>query len=404
MPHKDQATLAAPTSERAPLGRYGGVGLMTGVIGFLVYWIAYFAQPADIQAQMAHAYMYGWTFWATLTLGCLAMTFLHHAVRGSWGLAVLRILEAGGSATSFLVVFLAYLPILIIPSAIQSVYPWTHPGNDPVLLNRLPLYNPTAFVIRQVILFAIWIAFAAALRRSSVRQDTNKDSKEAQWRTNWSAPGLVVTALTGTMAATDWVMSMDPHWYSTMFGPIIIICGALGALSFAVYLVCLNRDKAPFNQIMSPNLTKDFGNMLLTITMLWAYFNFSQFLIIWNGNLPQTARYYAMRSPHFFNVLGFVLIVGCFVLPFCALLAPRTKRFPENIAKVALWIFAMRFLDIYYIVVPMYSKTMVPTWEILSVLAVGGFWLAAYAHGVAEPNLYPVHDMRLMEGPHEHGA
>jgi len=348
--------------------------------------------------------MYGWVFWATLTLGFLTMTLLHHTVRGSWGIPLLRIFEAGGSATSFLLVFLALLPILLIPSALQSVYPWTHPGTDPVLLGRQPLYNPTAFVVRQFVLFAIWIGFAAVLRRSSRRQDEDNDPSATQWRTNLSAPGLVVVALTGTMAATDWVMSMDPHWYSTMFGPILLICGALGALSFATYLVCVNRDKAPYNQIMSPALTKDFGNMLLTITMLWAYFNFSQLVIIWNGNLPATARFYAMRSPYFFNVLGFVLILGCFVLPFSALLAPRTKRYPENIAKVAMWIFAMRFLDIYYVVVPMYSKTMLPTWEILSLVAVGGLWLGAYGGGIAKPNLCPLYDTRLLEAVNEHGS
>ena len=266
-----------------------------------------------------------------------------------------------------------------------------------MLLQRQLLYNPTAFLIMNTVLFVIWGAFAYFLRKSTIRQDQNHNPDEAQARTNWSSPGMVIFGLTVTLGATNWIMSMDRHWYSTMFGPIVMINGALGILSAGTYLVCANRHKKPFSHIVTPDLTKDLGNLMLTTTLLWAYFNFSQFVIIWNGNLPTTAKYYAERSPNGFNIIGFSLIVGSFVVPFVSLLSPRVKRYPHLLMRVAAWIFFFRFVDNYYIVAPMYSTSMIPTWEIGALLAVGGLWLGQYGYAVKSAQLYPVHDMRLME-------
>lgn len=394
MAHETPETLAAPTSGPV-LGKFGPAGLLVGVIGMIAYWGAFFAMP-DKQEIIAKSYMYGWMVWMTMTLGCLGLTLLHHTVRGSWGLAILRFIEAGGSVGSFVVMYIAYLPIMLFPG---KVYPWVNPGTDKVLLQKQALYNPGTFLIMNTVLFIIWGAFAHFLRKSSIRQDENKNPNEAQGRTNWSAPGMVIYGLTVTLGATNWIMSMDKHWYSTMFGPIVMINGALAVLAAGTYLACANRDKAPFSQIVKPDLTKDLGNLLLTTTLLWAYFNFSQFVIIWNGNLPATAKYYAERSPNGFNVIGFLIIVGSFVVPFVSLLAPRVKRYPNLLMRVAGWIFFFRFVDNYYIIAPLYSTSMIPTWEIFSLLAVGGLWVAQYGQAVKSAGLYPTHDMRLMEAP-----
>lgn len=392
MAHDTPETLAVPTTE-AKLGTFGPAGFLVGVIAMIAYWGAFFAMP-EKQEIIAKSYMYGWMVWMSMTLGCLGLTLLHHVVRGSWGLSILRFLEAGGSLGSFILMWLTYLPIMFFPG---KVYPWANPGSDHVLLQRQLLYNPTTFLIMNTVLFAIWGIYSYFLRKSTVAQDQNHNKAEAQRRTDYSAPGMVIFGLTVVLGSTNWIMSMDRHWYSTMFGPIVMINGALGMLAAGTYLVCKNRDKLPFARIITPDLTKDLGNLLLTTTLLWAYFNFSQFVIIWNGNLPTTAKYYAERSPNGFNIVGFLLIVGSFVVPFVALLAPRVKRYPENLMKVAGWIFLFRFVDNYYIVAPMYSKSMIPTWEILSLIAVGGLWVAQYGFAVKSAQLYPTHDMRLME-------
>ncbi|MBI3721165.1 MAG: hypothetical protein HY248_01315, partial [Fimbriimonas ginsengisoli] len=222
---------------------------------------------------------------------------------------------------------------------------------------------------------------------------------EAQKRTNFAAPGIVFFVITVTLAVTDWVMSLDAHWYSTMFGPLFVVGPALGALALCTLIVCVNADKSPFNQIMSLSLTKDLGNMLFTLNLFWAYFNFSQFIIYWNGNLPTPAGYYFHRSADGWNFIGGFLIVFQFLVPFFALMTPRIKASPRALAWVCGWLILMRFLDVYYIVTPMYRTTgpMVHWQDIVALLGVGGIWLAAFGSQVKGASVYPVHDMRLME-------
>lgn len=391
----------AETAPQANLKKLGSFGLMIGIV-----FAAIFAATVGGSQEGMKSYLYGYMFWVTLSLGMLGVTLLHHTVRGSWSLALLRMTEAGGSAKTFGALGLLFLPILF---NFGKIYPWAvHDlvSHDRVLQSRAPWMNETAVAIRAIVLFLIWAAISAGMRASSLRQDKSKDFSETQRRMNYAAPGLVLFVLTVTCMATDWVMSVDPHWYSTMFGPLFVISGGLLALGLTTLVVCVNRDKEPFRSIISPDLTKDLGNMIFVFTMLWGYFNFSQFLIIWNGNLPVTAGYYFHRSVDQWNTVGCALILGRFFVPWFALLSPRVKSNPHYLAIAAGWTVSLSLLDIYYIVVPMYRTTgITPQWmtDLPAFLAVGGFWIWAFCSEIGKANLYPVHDMRLMEAGEHHG-
>lgn len=381
---------------KANLGKLEFAGLL---VGLLFTSLSLFLAFTGNSPEGMRSYLFGFGFWSSMTLGMLGVTLLHHTVRGSWGLAILRITEAGATAKTFALLLVLFVPIML---AFKQLYPWAIADNvtkDHILQNRAAWVNPTAVSIRAVLLFAIWGALAYGLRQSSLRQDKSQDEREAQMRMNFSAPGIVLFVLMVTVAVTDWYMSLSPHWYSTMFGPIFVVGPALGTLALATFLVCVNAHKEPYRSFLSPNVTKDLGNMLLTFTLLWAYFNFSQFLIIWNGNLPPTAGYYTARSASHWNAIGCAIIIGQFFVPFFALLSPRMKRYPLNLARIAAWIVVFRVVDIYYTIVPMYRTTgpMPHYQDILAFLGVGGLWVWAFCSEIKKHSLYAEHDQRLME-------
>lgn len=396
---------------QANLSKLGSAGTLVGLLLLLIYLVLIFMAPsapanadfrevlASPRSQLLQSYAFGFVCFASISLGLLGLTLLHHSVRGSWGLSVLRLAEAGASARTFVLLGILYLPLVIFA---RDLYPWADPARvarDQVLLHKAVWMNIGMVTFRAYFMFAIWGFMARFLRISSIRQDESKDEAEAQKRTNWATPWIVLWVLTVTCMSTDWVMSIDAHWYSTMFGPMFVVGSPLGALALTCLLLGLNGDKEPYATIAKPNVTRDLGNMLLTCTMLWAYFNFSQFLIIWNGNLPPVTEYYFHRSVQGWNFVGFLLIVFQFFVPFTLLLSPKMKASPKNLAVVAAIILVMRVVDMHYMIAPMYrTNGAVPHWQdLMTFAAVGGLWVANFCYGVAKAPLYPAHDMRLME-------
>ena len=248
-------------------------------------------------------------------------------------------------------------------------------------------------------MFALWMFAANYLRRSSRAQDDSKDPALAQKRTNFAAPGIVFFVLSVTLFVTDLIMSMSPHWYSTMFRPIFVVGPVLANLALYTLILCRNADYKPLNKIITPDLTKDLGNWMFTFTLLWAYFNFSQYLIIWNGNLPSTVGYYYARSVQQWNVIGGILIVCHFFVPFFALLAPRVKASTRALTAVCVWILIFRFVDVYYTIAPMYRANgpMPVLSDALAFLGVGGIWFFFFGSQLRGASIYPLHDMRLLE-------
>jgi hypothetical protein len=358
------------------------------------------------------SYIFGLIFWAGTTLGCFGLALLHHATRASWSISILRLLEAGGGWASLILIALLFIPLL--GGGMHVLYEWTHHEEvmkDPILAHKAGYLNETFWLVRLAIYFAIWIGWSLLMQRSTIRQDQTKDYKLEAGRMSWGAAGLVMFFVTVTFAVLDWVMSMNPHWYSTMYGAWLVVGSAYGALALMTAIVCHNAQKEPYRSIVSPHLTRDLGNMLFVHTMLWGYTTLSQFLIIWNGNIPETTSYYktrmAMYPPgmqaNWWAIIGFILIVGMFFIPFYALIAPRVKKYPNLLKNLAIWMFIMAVLNMFLIVVPSvphradegpfkYLLTDVLAW-----LGIGGLWFMVFGFMTKKAPLVPLYDTRLQE-------
>jgi hypothetical protein len=353
--------------------------------------------------QFFQSYFFGYIFWLNITLGCLAFTILHNATRSNWARPFIRLFEAGNKMLWIMAPL--FLPI-ILAASMHLLYPWADPAlvaQDPILQHRAgpPSYWMTLpfWAGRAVFFFALWFLWAIVLNRASRRFDETGDISLIQKRMSWGGPGLVMLFLSVTFAYTDWVMSLDAHWYSTIYGVMFVIGQGLGAISLITILVTLNIQSEAYRDVVDKEATRNLGNMMLTLTMFWAYIGLSQFLIQWSGNLPDEVPYYTHRFVGGLDILGGFIVVGQFFLPFVALLSGRTKRTPKLLLGVAAWIFMVRVLDIFWIIVPMwrFNGIQVHWMDVASFVGFGGLWLAGFVWFLKQNRLFPALQPQLEE-------
>ncbi len=386
------------------MGKYKSLALLIGGIGaiVLIYGLIAGGKPAW------QGYLFGWLVWASLSIGCLGLMLLKHTVNGKWGLPVIRLLEAGASFTNFLFLFVAFLPMIYsVLAGDLAIYPWANAEKihaDHVLHMKAWWLNQPAFAIRTILYFGIWMFMAAGLRASTLRQDVSKDDKERARRTNWSAPGLVVFGLSVTFAFTDWVMSLEPYWFSTIYGAWWMVGASLMAFAFVTLIATLNKQRDPYRGPINSGWTRDMGNLLLAFTMLWGYTSLSQYLIIWSGNLPEFTTYFINRSKDGWNAVGMSTLFGQFFIPFFCLLSPRVKAQAPLLAKVCGLILVFRLVDMYQVIVPSMSPvSVVPSlWMIVSFAGLGGLWFYGFSKSAAQAPLMPSYDPRIQEAAHAH--
>lgn len=389
-------------SSLAPSFLGWGAGMATiGALGLIASLVLMFI-PGH-QGFMLNSWTMGFIFWILISLGCLGLNLLYYSVKGSWIAGILRLTEAGGSATMFLVFLGLALPIFF---GIGHIYEWVHHTvGDHILMKKAPYLNVPGFISRSVIFLLFWAGLAYFTRKSSLRSDKDGSKVEEQWRSNYATPGLPFYVLTLTFALTDWGMSLTPHWSSTIYGVWLMIGGVLGALSLCTMLLCTNANRAPFSNYVAPAFTKDLGNMMFAFTMLWAYTSVSQLIIIWNGNLPEYASYYARRSTEWWNVIGMMTIVGQFMVPFLVLLSPRVKRYPQRLARIAGWIFVVHIIDVFGIIgrsLPErpWSYALPSAYDGLAFVTIGAIWFAIFCSQAKKAPLMAQYDRRLEEAKH----
>lgn len=384
------------TVSNKQLGVLGSVGVILLLVGGGLLAVSSSIPKTDFWSS----YLYGYMFWLNLALGCLGLKLLHHTVRGQWGLSILRLLEAGGSWIMFVLLALGFLPIAFGPG-MDALYHWLHPNGDKLLEARFML-TKDSWTIRTIIYFVLWIGLAAYVDSSSRREDKTGNTNEKIKREKVAAPGIIIYVISATLAVTDWVMSIDTHWFSTIYGVWFIIGQVLAALSFTTMLVCMNGDKPPYTLVMFRGLCIDLGNLLLAFTLFWAYISLSQFLIIWSGNLPEFTSYYYSRSVNGWGLIGAVNIVLGFFLPFILLLQPILKRNPKYLMIIAGLIMLSRILDVYWIIIPSLRGSPSPIIsDVAAWLAFGGLWLAVFGLTAKGSELLPAHDRRLEEAKQE---
>ncbi len=343
------------------------------------------------------AYLMAYVFWLGIALGCQAILMIHHLAGGRWGFAVRRLLEAASGTLPLLTVL--FIPCLF---GMHSLYIWTRPealAADELLRHKQPYLNAPFFVIRAGIYFAVWLGTMALLRRASLVQDQTPSREVTRRLTLISGAGLGLYMLTMTFASIDWMMSLEPSWFSTIYGLLIMTGQVLCAFALVIIVAAFLVTHKSYAEVILPLHFHDLGNFLLTFVIFWAYMAFSQFLIIWSGNLPDENSWYLHRLVGGWKGVGVVLIVLHFFVPFVLLLSRDLKRRSSWLSQVALTVFVMGLVDIFWIVAPGFGRPVFRIYwmDIMGPIGIGGVWLAMFIQQLKGKSTVPAHDSRVEE-------
>ena len=391
--------------------RWRTLALGIGGIASIIILVAALVMP-DVREQALRSWLLGFIFWGGIGFGCLGLLILQYLTGGAWGVVIRRIVEAGSRTIPIIVILFA--PIAI---GVTSLYEWTHPNpDDAILAHRGAFLTPFWWFVRALIYFAMFTVMAYLLNKWSSEQDRTTDLQGSagllEKASRFSGPTLVFFALAVTFAAIDWIMTLDPHWFSTIFGLLYVIGWGLSALSFVVALLAWLADREPMKHVVGTKHFHDLGKLMLAMVMVWAYFNFSQFLIIWSGNLPEETKWYLTRMHGGWKYVGGALIFLHFAFPFLVLLSRDVKRRAKLLTGLAIFILVMRLVDMYYTIGPspriathgqeLGFLASVSWMDFVAPIAIGGIWLWWFFGEIVKKPLIPINDP-MLENAINHG-
>jgi hypothetical protein len=352
-------------------------------------------------AGFYRAYLISFLFWIGVTVGCLALLMLQHLTGGRWALVIRRILEAG--TRTLPVMAAASLPILI---GMKSLYVWARPGQiEPVVIAKRAYLNPTFFTVRMLFYFACWWALAHFLNKWSREEDRGGNVPLWMRMESLSGAGLVLLGFTLNFAAVDWVMSLEPRWYSTIYGLLLMTGMTLAAMALVIVVLIWLSATEPLSSAVTPAYFQDLGSILLMFVMLWAYLEFSQYLIIWGENLSAEIPWYLRRLRGGWGAVGLALVLLNFALPFFLLLFRHIKRRVKSLFIVALLVLVMRLVDMCWMVLPAFGDSQ-PAWRLIAMVlllavGMGSVWFGYFTWQLQRLPLLPANDPR-MKGANEH--
>ncbi len=367
-------TFVVPGSElfqrarRVALGA-AGVGLVAGVIGWMI-------EPG----QFYRSYLFAYLFWIGLSLGCLAIVMLHHLMGGDWGACVRRFAEAGAMVLPIMVIL--FVPIAL---GLRHLYPWARPeevAHDAVLKHKEPWLNVEFFLLRVTIYGLVWVAMSWRLWSGSLSLDREPDGRIIRRLHSLSAGGMLVYFITMSLATVDWIMSREPHWYSTIMG-FQVICGqGVTAVSFLILVLISVRKQPPFREFVRREHFNDLGNLLLTLVILWTYMSFVQLLICWMGNKQDEISWYLQRLNNGWWGIGIILVLFHFLVPFFTLLIRDAKRNVRLMTWLCSALLFLRLLDLFFMIAPSGPQTYpivhqsVSWLDLVLPIGLGGTWLS----------------------------
>lgn len=383
-----------------------GIG---GVLSLVLLAVMLFSP--DHRQEALRAWLLGFIFWGGIGIGSLGILILQYLTGGAWGVVIRRVVEA--SSRTLPLLFILFIPILL---GVSNIYEWTHliGTGDKIIDHRQPYLSVQWFIIRAVLYFVLLYLMAFFLNKWSRQQDEAKTYDEAAKYLadagKFSGPTMVFYCIVVSFAAIDWVMTLDPHWFSTMWGFLFIAGWGLSSFAFSVVILSALSDNAPMNRVLGKRHFHDIGKLILALVMVWAYFNFSQFLIIWSGNLPEETVWYLSRMHGTWGVIGVLLIVFHFAFPFLVLLSRDIKRKPKWLAMIAIFILVMRLIDMFYLIGPSpmigghgHEMPFHLTWmDIVAPVAIGGIWLWWFFGELLKRPIVPINDPYLENAIH-HG-
>jgi len=370
-------------------GRFLGLVGM-GVLAFIIVLIGAFIDPR----QFAFSYLFAYTFFFTICMGALFWTLVHHAVDAEWSVVVRRQLE--NMASLLVVMAVLFIPLLL---AGPTLWRWMQPENahDPLLLEKAAYLNKPFFYTRAILYFVFFVVSSALLRGFSIAQDSDGSPTYTVLNRRVTFASAIPFAICLTFAAVDWLMGLDYHWFSTMWGVYIFAGTALSSICVLVLVITALRAAGYLREVVTLEHYHIMGKLMLAFTIFWAYIAFSQYMLIWYSNIPEETIYFLLRNTASWWYLSQFLVVGHFFVPFLFLLFQRGKRMPSFLCGMAIWILLMHLLDIYIVVLPALHVTGVRPnlLDFFSLVAIGCTLAAVFLKRLGDSALYPVRDPRL---------
>lgn len=375
-------------------GGIPNVALIAGVLGLIGSGVSF----TTSRELFFPAYLTSFMFWTSIGLGALFFTLLHHLVGATWSVVVRRLVET--VMVNLPIMALLFIPVVL---ALHDLYHWSHPNAvavDKLLQHKQPYLNENFFVFRALLYFAIWSALGFSLYRSSLRHDEAQSDSLIEKMRCISAPGMLLFALSLTFAAFDWLMSLDPHWYSTIFGVYIFAGSLLSILAFTTVTVSVLRANGVLVDEITVEHYHDLGKLTFAFTVFWTYIAFSQYFLIWYGNIPEETVWYLHRWENHWKVVSLFLVGGHFVFPFLALLSRVPKRNVTVMTAMSCWMLFIHWVDMYWIIMPNFNHHFHPTAKELfahatTLLAIGGIFVFMFWKRFASKAIVPINDPKL---------
>lgn len=392
----------------APLQR---MAFIAGAAGLLLCALCALIS-SSLRVQFFHSYLWAFTYWLGIPLGCLVVLMIQHLTGGQWGFALQRLLEASTRT-------LPLLALLFVPLAfgLGDIYLWANEEAvkaDENLQHKAEYYlTPKLALLRAPVYFIVWIGIASLLNQWSRQRDANRDPEAPRRFRLLSGPGIGLYGITLTFAAIDWVMSLDPHWYSTIYGPMFGMGQVVSGFTFTLIVAMLLRDDAALANVLKPNVLRDCGNLLLAFVMLWTYLAFSQFLLIWSGNLPEEITWYLDRSEGGWLWVAIAIALFHFAVPFALLLSRDYKQDPHRLTRVCFLLLGMEALNLLWLIMPAFGQhgdeasQAAPGFGtvflgIAALVGIGGVWIGVFLRELGRRPLVPLYASDG-EGASHHG-
>ena len=363
------------TTENGDLKRWRTISLIVGIVALIACAIGFFIEPV----QFFRSYLLAFVFWICLVLGSLGVLMMGFVTGGKWSLILRRPLFSATKTLPLLA--LMFVPILF---GLSSLYVWTNAAvvaADEVLRKKQGFLNEPFFIARAIVYFVVWISIAYFLNLWSKRRETADDKAKYEWRLEYLGGwGLFFVGITFSLALVDWVMSLEPDWYSTIYAVAFMTGSMLAAYAFSIGFTALFVFRQPSAELISTKQLRALGNLLLAFVMLWAYCSYSQFLLIWSGNLREEITWYIPRIQTSWGWIAIALIVFHFFFPFFLLLSRDLKEKRKTLFGIALVIFILRYVDVFWLVKPAFAPAnLAVSWlDFAATVGIGGVWLACF--------------------------
>jgi hypothetical protein len=368
----------------------GGIGALLGIAACAILGLG---NPK----QFFFSWLVSFLFFLSLALGALFFVLIQYAAQGGWGIVLRRIGET--VFTTIPVMAALFIPVIL---GLHDLYEWSHPeavAGDALLRWKAPYLNVPFFLIRAALYFGIWSVIAVLYYRGSRGQDATGDPGVSGRLRRLAGPAIIVLAVTQTFASVDWIMSLTPHWYSTMFGVYFFAGSFVGFIALLSIVASAMRGAGLLDTVISAEHLQDVGKFLFAFTVFWSYIAFSQFFLVWYANLPEETTWYKARMEGSWMTVSVFLMAGHFVAPFFYLMGRAVKRRGATLAVGGAWLLAMHYVDLYWQIMPTlhpagFSPALL---DIAALLAVGGCFVATAGWLMRRQALVPLRDPRLAE-------